>query len=176
MLKIFSTSAYYPTKAGTSPDSHCHHGRKQSRIPHRQPVGYRDWRLLGQYKRMVSTPERRCIGGPEQKCITDAAKLARCQTQLSGSINEPAFPFFNRGPFGKAFLLIKVSLFGLERHFLRPGLSSHMRRVEQRSGLAEGHRRKRRVAVLTAASTARRSIRRGSPHCPRRVMVLSAVC
>ena len=134
----------------------------RERNPRRWSGNTRNWTPVGV---VTLNPER------------DAdVQAAGSQIQLSGSIGEPAFPFFNRGPFGKAFLLIKVSLFGLERHFLRPGLSSHMRRVEQRSGLAEGHRRKRRVAVLTAASTARRSIRRGSPHCPCRVMVLSAVC
>jgi hypothetical protein len=42
----------------------------------------------------------------------------------------------------------------ISRPFLRPDLSSRWRRAQLRSRLAEGHRRRRRAAVLTAASTA----------------------
>jgi hypothetical protein len=45
-------------------------------------------------------------------------------------------------------------LCSIKRPFLRPDLVSEWRRAQPRSRLAEGHRRRRREAVLTAASTA----------------------
>ena len=54
--------------------------------------------------------------------------------------------------------LSAVSLFGLSA--VSPsGLGFDTRRAQRRSRLAEGHRRRRREAVLTVASTARGSIR-----------------
>ena len=50
--------------------------------------------------------------------------------------------------------LVDVSLFGREGPFLRPGLGSLRRRAQPRSRIAAGDRRRRRVASLTAASTA----------------------
>ena len=92
---------------------------------------------------------------PERGIIIPAATS---QVRLSGSIGE----LLSRSLIAD-HLASPFSLFGLECHFLRPGLSSQMRRVEQRSRLAEGHRWRRRVAVLRAASTARPSNRLGSP-------------
>jgi hypothetical protein len=57
--------------------------------------------------------------------------------------------------------LSPVSLIGLSAVSLS-GLGFDTRRAQRRSRLAEGHRRRRREAVLTAASTTRGSIRSGA--------------
>lgn len=54
----------------------------------------------------------------------------------------------------------------LECRFSAPACMISPRRAERRSRLAKGHPRRRREAVWTAASTARRLIRSGLP--PRR--------
>jgi hypothetical protein len=53
----------------------------------------------------------------------------------------------------------------LKCRFSAPACMISPRRAERRSRLAKGHRRRRREAVWTAASTARRLIRSGLPPC-----------
>ena len=53
-----------------------------------------------------------------------------------------------------------------ERRFSVPACTFHRRRAQRLSRLAEGHRRRRREAVLTAASTAPGLVRSGASACP----------
>jgi hypothetical protein len=58
--------------------------------------------------------------------------------------------------------VIVLFLGSVERRFSVPACTFQRRRAQQRSRLAEGHRRRRREAVLTAASTAPRLVRSGA--------------
>jgi hypothetical protein len=63
----------------------------------------------------------------------------------------------------------------LKCRFSAPACMISPRRAERRSRLAKGHRRRRREAVWTAASTARRLIRSGLPprHYPFRGVLVA---
>jgi hypothetical protein len=76
----------------------------------------------------------------------DSVVISVMQPMLSGSTDGPALPFFNRGPGRKPFCLLwPVSRFGRKGPFLRPGHPLQAGRAQRRSGLAAGHRRRRRA-------------------------------